>query len=117
MAEAPNGEVLGQSTTPLEDANFIVFTKNIRSLALQNGNKLNELLAELESIDWDVILLSEVRTPSQQLVVEGGHMLYTTLGDNNCSGTSILFHAKHVKKNNKIHEVSDRVFALDLGVN
>jgi exonuclease III len=81
------------------------------------GDKLVQLLAELENIVWDVILLSEVRTPSQKSTLDGGHVLYTSLRNNMFSGTGILLHAKHVRKRNILHDLSDRVLGLDFSVN
>ena len=84
---------------------------------MRTGDKLVQLLAELQSIEWDVILLSEVRTPSQKSTLDGGHLLYTSLRTNSFSGTGILLHAKHVRSGNVLHDISDRVLALDFRVN
>ena len=72
-----------------------------------------QLLGELKSIEWDVILLSETRTPQGKYILDGGHVLFTALSENAFSGTGILLHAKHVRKSNKIHCIDDRVLALD----
>ena len=84
---------------------------------MSTGDKLIQLLAELETIEWDVILLSETRTPTSKSMLDGGHMLYTSLRDNRYSGTGILLHAKHVRKHNVFRNVSDRVLALEFIVN
>ena len=52
----------------------MVYAKNVRSLSMRTGAKIVQLLAELENIEWDVILLSEVRTPSQKSTLDGGHL-------------------------------------------
>ena len=72
-----------------------------------------QLLGELKNIEWDVVLLSETRSPSGKYVLDGGHALFTALSENSSSGTGILLHIKHVKQSNKIHRISDRVLALD----
>ena len=92
---------------------FIAFAKNIRSLSLGGGIKITQLLGELKNTEWDVVLLSETRTPTGKYVLDGGHVLFTALFENSASGTAILLHSKHVKKSNKIHVVNDRVLALD----
>ena len=84
---------------------------------MHTGAKLVQLLAELQSIEWDVILLSEVRTPTQKSTLDGGHVLYTSLRTNMFSGTGILLHAKHVRNSNVLHDISDRVLGLDFIVN
>ena len=82
-------------------------------MSLCGGLKIAQLLGELKNLDWDVVLLSETRSPTGKYVLEGGHVLYTSLSENCFCGTGILLHHKHVKKSNKIHAVSDRVLALD----
>ena len=84
---------------------------------MQHGAKLVQLLAELQNMEWDVILLSEVRTPTQKSTLDGGHVLYTSLQTNMSSGTGRLLHAKHVRSSNVVHEISDRVLGLDFTVN
>ena len=89
MADAPNGGMLGQSSAPLEggesifpngpgdqnvggtgpdfpkcfgdDNEFVVFAKNAR---VRTKVQLTQLLAELSSITWDIILFSETRAVS-----------------------------------------------------
>ena len=68
-------------------------------------------------MDWDIVLLSETRAPSQILTLEGGHLLYTELDGNKFAGVGILLHAKHVRKTNRICAVGGRVLALDFMVN
>ena len=82
-------------------------------MSLCGGIKIPQLLGELQNLEWDVILLSETRTPSGEYILDGGHVLFTTLSGNSASGTGILLHTKHVKQSNKIHVVSDRILVLD----
>lgn len=96
---------------------LIVYAKNVCSLSVNTNHKIVQLLAELENIEWDVILLSEVRTPTQKSTLDGGHVLYTSLRANMFSGTGILLHAKHVRNRNVVHNISDRVLGLDFIVN
>ena len=65
---------------------------------------------------WDVILFSESRAKEQVRTLEGGHKLYTALGENLAAGVGILLHARHVRPNNKLRRFSDRVAALDFKV-
>ena len=84
---------------------------------MQTGAKLVQLLVELQNIERDVILLSEVRTPSHKSTLDGGHLLYTSLRANMFFGNGILLHAKHVRSSNVLHDISDRVLGLDFIVN
>ena len=90
-----------------------MYAKNVRSLSLSSGTKIVELLGELQNIAWDVILLSETRTPTGKYVLSGGHVLFTALLDNAFLGTGILLNEKYVRKSNKIHCITDRVLVLD----
>lgn len=108
FAPLPNGNA------QIDDNAFIVYTKNAR---INNNSKLVQLLAELNTIEWDVVLFSETRACCGKRELDGGHMLYTCINDNLFAGVGILLHAKHVRKNNKCHMVSGRIMALDFVVN
>lgn len=82
-------------------------------MSLSKGTKTDELLGDLENIEWDVTLLSETRIATGKYVLDGGHVLFTALSDNTFSGTGILLNKTHVRKSNKIHCIIDRVLALD----
>ena len=99
------------STSVVPDV--IVYAKNVRSLSWSRGSKIIQLLGELKNIEWDVILLSETRTTTGKYILDGGHVLVTSLLENASSGTGILLNKRHVRKSNTIHYVSDRVLALD----
>ena len=75
------------------------------------------MLAELETIDWDIILFSEAHAVTGKSTLNGGHVLYTSIDTNRHAGVGILLHSKHVKSNNKPHMISGRIMALDLTVN
>ena len=77
-----------------DENRFIIFAKNARVLSVP---KLTQLLAELSTISWDVILFSETRRPSGKHISDGGHVLFTHLEDNMYAGVGILLHAKHVR--------------------
>ena len=108
MTDAPNGDLEGESTPP---DNLVIFAKNAR---INDNAQLTQLLAELTDVVWDIVLFSETRTKSGQQILDGGHMLYTRLEDNQFAGVGILLHSKHVKKSNRIHVFSGRVLALDV---
>ena len=86
-----------------------MYTKNIRSTRLDSSEKMSQLLAEVEQISWEIVLISESRTPSGTYCLDGGHILYTVRLDGDFLGTGILLHCKHVKSSNVVHRVSSRV--------
>ena len=114
MTDTPNGDFNGQSNPPDD---FYAYTKNIRSTRLDSSEKMSQLLAEVEHISWDIVLISESRTPSGTYCLDGGHILYTVLLDGDFLGAGILLHCKHVKASNVVHRVSSRVLGLDFRVN
>jgi len=110
MTDAPNGDSEGESTPP---DNLVIFAKNAR---INDNAQLTQFLAELTDVVWDIVLFSETSTKSGQRILDGGHMLYTSLEDNQFVGVGILLHSKHVKTNHRIHAFSGRVLALDISV-
>ena len=82
-------------------------------MSLCGGLKIAQLLGKLQNIEWDVVLLSGTRTFAGKYRLDGGHILFTALSENNFSGTRILLHSKYVKKLNKIHSINDRVLVFD----
>ena len=88
-----------------------MFCKNAR---LNGPHKLAELLLELATLDWDIILFSETRAESQTVEMEGGHRLYLHRGEYVASGVGVLIHARLVDSIRSTHFVSDRVLRVDL---
>ena len=85
--------------------------KNAR---LNGPHKLAELLVELATLDWDIILFSETRAESKTVEIEGGHCLYLHRGEYVASGVGVLIHARLVDSIRSTHFVSDRVLRVDL---
>ena len=99
------------------DIVFHAYAKTNRSIRLDSIERMTQLLAELENVQWDIILISESRTPSGMYRLDGGHVLYTVLMDDDFLGTGILLNAKHAKSSNTVHNLSSRVLGLDFCVN
>ena len=84
----PDGPVIISDDHKFE---FIAITKNAR---IQSTDKIVQVLAELEKHPWDIIPFSETRASSGTKVLDGGHVLYSTIDKNNvCAGVAILLHA------------------------
>lgn len=75
------------------------------------------MLRELSDLSWDVVCFSETRTPSQDIILEGGHRMISSLGGFVHVGVAILIHQRWVQSVVKFARVSDRVLYLDLLVN
>ena len=65
------------------------YAKNAR---LHGVDRLSTMLGELEQINWDIVLFSETRAESQNAILDGGHLLFTALGENSAAGVGILLH-------------------------
>ena len=87
---------------------MVVLTKNAR---INSNERLVQALAELENVEWDIVLFSETRAMTGRIILDGGHALFTSITDNAFAGVGILLHAKHVNKSDCIHNVSGRVLA------
>ena len=77
-----------------------MFLANARRLSYHSQHPI-QLLGELKDIEWDVVLLSETRSVTRKYVLDGGHVLFTSLSENVCSGTGILLNERHVRKSKK----------------
>ena len=98
-------------TSPLTSSSFYIFCKNGR---INSDVRLSTLLAELSLIEWDFVCFSETRCLSQDVTLEGGHRLITSLSSPGASGVAILINAKYTKMISKKIIVSDRVISVDL---
>ena len=93
-----------QNTIGNDTFEFTALTKNAR---INSNDKVVQILAELEHHSWDIIFFNETRMKSGKKLLDGGHVLYSCLDENcPCAGVAILLHAKHVRKNIKVHMVS-----------
>ena len=94
----------------VQQVHFTILAKNAR---INSNDRLVHVLAELENEVWDVVLFSETHAKTNMVILDGGHALYTHISDNAAAGVGILLHERHVKKNNRVSNVSGRVLALD----
>ena len=75
------------------------------------------MLGELSDLSWDIVCFSETRLPSEDIILEGGHRLISSLGTFVHAGVAILIHARWVQFIKTFVRVSDRLLYLDLSVN
>ena len=75
------------------------------------------MLGELSDLSWDIVCYYETRLPSQDIILEGGHRLVSSLGTFVHAGVAILIHQRWVQFITKFIRVSDRLLYLDLFVN
>ena len=77
------------------------FSKNAR---LNSNEKFILLLTELRDLSWNVILFSETRAESGDVILEGGHRLILERGEYRASGVGVLVHSTLVSQIRKIRE-------------
>ena len=75
------------------------------------------MLGELSDLSWDIVCFSETRLPSEDIILEGGHRLISSLGTFVHAGVAILIHSRWVQFIKTFVRVSDRLLYLDLSVN
>ena len=51
-------------------------------------NFLAQMLAECAEVQWDVICFSETRAPDNDVILEGGHRLFSGRGDSQYAGAA-----------------------------
>ena len=61
---------------------FIVLAKNAR---INTHERVVQVLAELENVEWDVVLLNETRAAKSKFILDGGHALFSNISDNRCA--------------------------------
>ena len=89
---------------------MVILAKNAR---IGSEERLQHVIAELDSMYWDIVLFSETRAPSASIVVSGGHTLHTSGKNHDATGVGILIHARHSGKKVAVN-ISDRVMYVDV---
>ena len=105
------GGAAPSSSTRSVVSSLRVFTKNA---CISSSKRLAVVLSELQSVSWHIVLFSETRASSGSVILDGGHKLFTFLGDHRYAGVGILVHADLVADVCRVHRVSGRVLAVDL---
>ena len=89
-----------------------MFTK---SCCISNDTRIMALLAELQEIEWDIILLSETHASTGYVLLTDGYRLITILATYIASGVGILLHSRLTGCVRGVSLVmSDRVLSMDL---
>ena len=89
---------------------FHIYTKNAR---LHNDERLAEVLAEVSSMQWDIIIFSETRSSHDIVELDDGGQSHVCLGIRkkiNAAGVAILMHARHKKWAKRNVVLSERVY-------
>ena len=90
-----------------------IFGKNLQSI--QAVAREDELLAELEVFDWDILFLSETWREQQQerWKTKDGHIFCGSGGNSGSKGVAIILHRRWSKGFKAFYAISDRVCAVD----
>ena len=89
--------------------NFHVYTKNGMP---HNDERLAEVLAEVSSMQWDVIIFSETRSSHDIIELDDGvqsHICFGIGKKTGAAGVAILMHARHRKWAKRNAVLSERV--------
>lgn len=74
------------------------------------------MLAECADAQWDIICFSETRAVDNDVILEGGHPLFSGRGDSLYAGAAILIHEKWESSIVHIKRVSDRMVLTDIRI-
>ena len=94
---------------------WVFFSKNAR---LHTSNRLAEMLSELSTCDWDVVLFSETRRAHGDCKLQDGYRLYlyTTQQHAGSASVAVLLHAHHVQHVRKVSAIGNRIIHVDVNV-
>ena len=95
---------------------FHVYTKNAR---LHNDERLAEMLAEVSSMQWDIIIFSETRSSHDIVELDDGVQSHVCFGigkTTRAAGVAILMHARHKKWAKRKVVLSERVLYVDVQI-
>ena len=93
-----------------------VYTKNAR---LHNDERMAEVLAEISSMQWDVIIFSETRSSHDIIELDDGvhsHVCFGIGKTTRAAGVAILMHARHKKWAKRNVVLSERVLHVDVQI-
>ena len=71
------------------------------------------MLAKTVDIQWDIVCFSETRAADGDVVLEGGHRLLSSLGQERHAGVAIFLHARWAANIIKYEAVSGRIMYAD----
>ena len=76
-----------------------------------------QLLFELEHVDWDIVMLNETWRPlKEEIWSSSGHLFLGAGGTGHCSGVAILVNRRWAKGFKGFKRLSERLCALDLNI-
>ena len=101
---------------PQKKTTFIVLQKNTRSLG--SSERLEEMICELQRVEWDVILISETWRQSKEIwETQEGHIMVESGQFINKHGVAILLNKRWKNQVKWVQCESERVVAMSISVN
>ena len=101
---------------PQKKTTFIVLQKNTRSLG--SSERLEEMICELQRVEWDVILISETWRQSKEIwETQEGHIMVKSGHFINKHGVAILLNKRWKNQVKWVQCESERVVAMSISVN
>ena len=98
-----------------EVLDFRCYFKNVMSLMTEEREQL--LLEELQTIEWDIILLNETWRPAKEEIWStSGHLFLGAGGTAHKSGVAIILNRRWVRSFKAFKRHSERLCSLDLNI-
>ena len=99
---------------PISKTALNIATYNVRTLSEELH--LNNLEAEIENINWDIVGISEMRRPGEKIqALQSGHLLYNS-GKTKQNGVGFLIHKNLQSNIEKFTTTSDRIASVTLRI-
>jgi hypothetical protein len=102
------------TTENLKTDDFIIYHKNARGLS--KDDRVDELMEELEGVEWDVIMVNEtMRSQKREFwMTHGGHTILASGFDLPTRGVAILVHKKWSKYIKQFTPINERCAFVDI---
>ena len=101
-------------TTSKKTQNLVILHKNARGLS--RDDDITEILAELETIEWDFVSLNETMRTSktEHWIAQGGHRFMGSGHDLPTRGVGFLVHKKWSSSIKQFRRISERLAFIDI---
>ena len=109
-------EIVENEDWQWEDRVVTCILKNVMSL--ETEHRENELLAELELHDWDIVFLNETwrADVEEKWETQSSHLFLGSGGTKGQRGVAVLLHKKVKRGFQSFHRVSERLCRVDINI-
>ena len=115
VGSEPHKKIINADTfATIDGCQLVIFSKNVRGLT--GDIQFSMILAELDHVEWDVLILCETwRHEAQEIFqVCGNHTFFGSAGIPGKRGVGFLVHARHRTSLRDFESLNERICSLTL---